>query len=98
MKEDIKKVALEQKSLKNQKKSVHIVGERTMSTWDATLKHWSNRDWLRGMYAAYGVARGKKFSEIENMWEEENHPLNGYQYRIDKILDEYTIEVQVETE
>ena len=98
MKEDIKKVAADQKNCKNQRRTERLVGERTMTPWEATLKHWENRDWLRGMYAAYGVARGRTFSQIENQYEEENHPLKSYQYRIDKIHKEYTIQVPVEVE
>ena len=38
------------------------------------------------MYAAYGLMRGKSFSQTENKYPEEEHPLNNYKRDIDKIL------------
>ena len=96
MKEDIKKMVELQKFYKNQRKTDYIVGERKMSASDATYKHLTNREDLRVMYAAYGLARGKSFSQIENKYPEENHPLNAYQRTIDRILDGYKMKVEVE--
>lgn len=95
MKEDIKKMVELQKFYKNQRKTDYIVGERKMPASDATYKHLANREDLRMMYAAYGLARGKSFSEIENKYSEENHPLNAYQRTIDRILGEYKMKVEV---
>ena len=89
MKEDIKAKAELQKFYKNQRKTDKIVGERKMSAKDATYKHQTNREDLRIMYAAYGIARGKSFSQIENHYPEENHPLQKYQKSIDRILEGY---------
>jgi hypothetical protein len=96
MKEDIKTKVEEQKFLKNQRKTVKIVGERVIPAKDATYKHQTNREDLRIMYAAYGIARGKSFSQIENHYSEEEHPLQKYQKSIDRILEKYKMLVKVE--
>jgi hypothetical protein len=72
----IKGVAAEQQVLKNQRKTVKLVGKRTMSPSDATMKHFHNREHLRVLYAAYGILRGKNYSEIENHYPDDKHPLN----------------------
>ena len=92
MKEDIKTKAELQKFYKNQRKDVHIKGERKMPAKDAQYKHMCNREDLRVMYAAYGIARGRSFSQIENHYPEENHPLNKLQWRIDTITNSYQIQ------
>jgi hypothetical protein len=97
MKEDIKTKAEEQKFLKNQRKVVHIIGERKIPAKDATYKHMANREDLRIMYAAYGIARGKSFSQIENHFPEVDHPLQKYQKSIDRLLEKYKMFVNVET-
>ena len=96
MKADIKAKAEEQKFLKNQRKTVHIEGERKMSASDATYKHQTNREDLRLMYAAYGLARGKSLNDVERHYDEENHPLKQYQGSIDRILDKYSEIIEVE--
>ena len=95
MKADIKKLAEEQKFLKNQMKTVRIVGERKMDAKDAWAKHHYNRQDLRAMYAAYGIARGKKYSQIENHYPEENHPLHDLQRKIDRLSEPYKYLVEV---
>ena len=92
MKSDIKKMAEKQKFFKNQRKTEHLIGERKMPAWEATLNHQLNRQKLRLMYAAYGLLRGKLFSQIENHYPEENHPLKEYQSKIDKIIEKYSKE------
>lgn len=91
MKDGIKKAAEIQKFYKNQMKTVHIKGDRLMSAKEASWQHQLNRIRLRLMYAAYGVAKGKSFSQIENHYSEENHPLREYQYDIDKLLRQYIV-------
>jgi hypothetical protein len=59
MKEAIKTLAAEQKSLKPQRKTVHFKGERTVSPSDATWKHQSNRWDIRHMLYAYAKMRGR---------------------------------------
>lgn len=95
IKEDIKTKVEEQKFLKNQRKTVKLVGERKIPAKDATYKHQTNREDLRVMYAAYGLARGKSFSQTENHFPEENHPLQKYQRSIDRILEGYKVLVEV---
>jgi len=91
LKNDIKKLVEEQKILKNQRKTERLVGERTMDFRLAAYKHRSNREKLRLMYAAYGLMRGKKFSQIENHFPEENHPLIKYLDKISKIIETYNL-------
>ena len=97
MRADIKKIAEEQIFLKNQRKEVNIVGERKMSPKDATYKHQSNREDLRIMYAAFGLARGKSFSVTENHYPEENHPLQKFKATIDRISLKYKVVEKVPT-
>lgn len=94
IKADIKKMVELQKFYKNQRKTEKIVGERKMPAIEAGYKHKTNRDDLRIMYAAYGLAKGKKYSEIENHYPEENHPLKNYQRSIDRILEKYIMLVE----
>lgn len=98
MKADIKSMVEKQKFYKNQRKTENLVGERKFSPSDATYKHLCNREDLRVMYAAYGLARGKSFSDVENKYPEENHPLNQFQGTIDRYLKNYTEKVEVEVE
>ena len=88
-KDYIKTMAEEQKFLKNQRKTEHIVGDRKMPAWEASMKHQSNREKLRVLYAAYGVLRGKKYSEIECQHDDENHPLKEYDKAIERVLIEH---------
>jgi len=98
MKTDIKAMVELQKFYKNQRKTEKLVGERKLSPSDATYKHQTNRQDLRIMYAAYGLARGRSFSQIENKYPEEGHPLHAYQKSIDRITEKYKILVEVETQ
>ena len=44
------------------------------------------------MYAAYGLMRGKKFSQVENRWANNNndiHPLYGLASQINNVLNKY---------
>jgi hypothetical protein len=98
MKVDIKKMVELQKFYKNQRKTKNLVGERKIPTDEATWKHITNREDLRIMYGAYGLARGKSFSQIENNYPEDNHPLKYYEYTFRRILKGYEIKVKIETE
>ena len=88
-KDYIKTMAEEQRFLKNQRKTEKLVGNRKMPAWEATYKHQSNREKLRVLYAAYGVLRGKSYSEIESHYDEENHPLKEYDKAIERVLIEH---------
>lgn len=41
---------------------------------------------LRILYAAYGKMRGKSWSQIENAFPEEGHPLKDFEYFIDNTI------------
>lgn len=97
MKADIKKMVELQKFYKNQRRTEKLVGQRKMPAWEATYKHQTNREDLRVMYAAYGLARGKGFSVVENRYPEDGHPLHAYQGTIDRLMKKYTIKVEIET-
>jgi hypothetical protein len=60
-----------------------------MSPSDATYKHAQNREDLRVLYAAYGILKGKKYSEIENHYPDENHPLKEYDKSIERVLKQH---------
>lgn len=90
IKKEIKNLAEDQLYLKDQRKSIKIVGERKMEPWEAAMRHKVNREKLRVMYAAYGLMRGKTFNQIENFYPEENHPLNHFKREIDKIIASYS--------
>jgi DNA-binding MltR family transcriptional regulator len=89
---DIEKYAQLQKVLKNQRKTVHFKGERIMEPEEAQYQVYFNTIRLRIMYAAYGLMRGKMFSQIENHYPEENHPLNKYINKINEIIDSFNKE------
>jgi len=89
LKETIKKAVENQIFTKSQRKTVKLVGDRKMPAYEAQYKVVNNREDLRILYAAYGVMSGKKYSEIENHYPEENHPLNKYNDKIEKLLVEY---------
>jgi len=102
IKSDIKAKVEEQKFYKNQRKTVHKDCSRKegdpadIEPWVATMKHQENREYLRILYAVYGVARGKSYSYVENHYPEDEHPLHQYQWKIDQILKKYRYEVPVE--
>lgn len=89
LKQTIKNLSSDQTFLKDQRKTVKIVGERKVQPWEATMKHASNREKLRILFAAYGLMKGKTFNQIENHYPEETHPLKQYQSQIDKIILQY---------
>ena len=98
MKADIKKMVEEQISLRLQRKYKLPEGmERTVSQSEAQWKHRANRQKLRLMYAAYGIARGKSLQQIENNHKEDVHPLEEYMDIINDRIEKYKIEVPVET-
>jgi hypothetical protein len=65
LKAEIKTLSEKQRFFKNQRKTVHLVGERTLPSYEATWKHKANRWDLRQMYIAYGIMRGKTIEQIE---------------------------------
>ena len=89
LKQEIKKLAQEQISLKQQRKTVYLIGERTLPSWEASYRHFKNRHKLRIMYAAYGQMKGKTYSQIENHYSEDSHPLNEFKTEIESIIKKY---------
>ncbi len=65
LKQQIKVIAEQQKVLKNQRRTIHIQGERTMEPWKASINHFSNREKLRELYLIYGLLKGKSIEVID---------------------------------
>jgi len=93
LKNEIKQLSEDQLYLKDQRKSKNINGTRKLQPWEAEMLHKSNREKLRIMFAAYGLMRGKSFSQTESFYPEENHPLNQFKSQIDKIILSFTGEI-----
>ena len=94
LKADIAVCAALQRALKQQRKTVHLKGERLVDPSEASWRVYLDGMKLRIMYAAYGLMRGKKFSETENHYPEENHPLNKYINAINKCIEVHTKKVE----
>ena len=60
IKEEIKELAEKQVFLKSQRKTVKLVGERKMPSWEATYKAQLGKETLRHLNAAYRILRGKE--------------------------------------
>ena len=88
LKQAIKELVIEQKTLKPQRKE-SFIGNRTANQVQATYRVWANSYQLRLMYAAYGLLRGKPYSVTENKYPEESHPLKQFDRQINKIINEY---------
>ena len=100
MREEIAALEKVQKNTKEQRKTVNFHGERTMPAWKATMLVPGQREHLRIMYAAYGLLRGKKFSQIENNSKPAyngKHPLTLYLSAINKVLEKYGYGLPFET-
>lgn len=93
LKDKIKTLAEGQSALRNQRKEVHIVGERTMSAYSASNLHYKNRHELRLLYTTQGLLRGRTLEEIEPKNSPETIPLSYYQTHIDKLLAQYATTV-----
>lgn len=90
IKNEIKKLAENQKTLKNQRKTVHIKGERVMEPWKAAYLHVSNRHQLRLLYAAYHVLRGKDLNLFETLKQKDGkYPISFYSKQIEKLVEKY---------
>lgn len=55
-----------QREYKNNRKTVNLKGVRKYPVWEAQNLVRGTSEELRVMYAAYGLLRGRKFSEIES--------------------------------
>lgn len=75
IREAAKVLAAEQPVLKNQRKTVHIKGERIMDPWTATCKHSANRGKLNDLYAAQSFLIGRDLETVRKQhgdWHTEN--------------------------
>lgn len=92
-KAEIKVAAGYQTFLKNQRKTVKLIGNRKMSVSDAAWKHRSNRCKLAEMYVAYGVMRGKDLDEQikshVSKKEENSWMIDSVRKQVEKYLEEY---------
>ena len=94
LKLDIEASSALQRAMKNQRKTVHLKGERIIQPDEASMHVYLDGLKLRIMYAAYGLMRGKSFSQTENHYPEENHPLNKYKNAINKCIEVHTKHVE----
>lgn len=85
----IKELAESQKELRNQRKTVYLIGERVVEPWQAVEMHKHQRHELRLLYAAYGLMRGKSFYKTETSTET-IHPLEAFRNEIDSIVRKYS--------
>lgn len=65
LKNKIKELASEQYALKNQRKTVKIQGERTMTATEARLKHAQNRWNLRHLHVVQAILKGMPIEMAE---------------------------------
>ncbi len=89
LKADIKAMANEQKTLKQNRKTVHFKGERIMPASHATWKVQENKNQLRHMYLAYGKARGRDLETIDRNYEDCSMKM------VETLLQNYGIETPV---
>ena len=92
LKNEIKKLAESQKGLRNQRKTVHIQGERVMESWKATYLHSSNRHQLRLLYATYAILKGKTLEQFdaENPTKKDGkQSILNYRNEIEKLVEKY---------
>jgi hypothetical protein len=90
LKNDIKTLSNTQRELKNQMKTVNLIGERTMTPDVAQYKHWGNRRKLILMYAAYQILRGKEVIKPKTLGDDFGRWFFYTDQAIQKIVDEYS--------
>lgn len=102
LKQDIKTLADQQPELKNQRKTVHRVGEKILypypeGSWQHTKGlfqspislHENNRCNLRLLYATQQLLKGKTLEEIEPHNREATTPLSFYKKSLDDLVEKY---------
>lgn len=103
LQKEIAELEKKQKQFKENRKTVYFKGERLMEPWKAAMKVQETKFCLRILYAAYGLLRFKKFSQIESAfkpikdycylnWHGDlsgRHPLYKYIYNINGVLNDY---------
>ena len=93
LKNAIKALVEVQKSQKEHRKTDRFIGERVITSYEAQIRVPETRHQLRLMYAAYGLLRGKSYSQVESHYDESNHPLKEFDNAILKLMEEYNEEV-----
>ena len=63
---EIKRLSEEQIFLKNQRKTVKLIGERQVEPEVAAYKVFNNKETLRHLFEAYAILRGKDRIECKN--------------------------------
>ena len=88
---EIAELEKSQRITKQQRKTVHYKGERTMGPSEATYLSELNSEKLRIMYASYNLLRGKGFDVTEKGAKlvDGEHPLFMYLNQIDDCLSKY---------
>ena len=79
---EVKRLSEEQIFLKNQRKTVNLIGERIMEPDVASYKVFQNKEILRHLFVAYATLKGKELPKCVN--KEINKSL------VDKLVLEYT--------
>ena len=97
LKAKIKVAAEYQRFLKNQRKTVKLVGKREIDPSEATMKHGHNRLELRAMYMAYAIIRNKSNIElIDSKKFETNWDLYWFNKKVEHLVKEYYVEMEEE--
>lgn len=68
LKQEIKKLAAGQGSLKLQRKTITFKGNRELTPQEAVETHKCNRTVLRHLYFAYGLLKGKSKEEMYSFY------------------------------
>ncbi len=89
LKEEIRKMAEQQVTLKLQRKTVRLSVKRRIHPVDAANMHADNRFRLRHMYLAYGIIRGKTVEQIEST---SKAPYSYDARTVSKLVEKYTPE------
>lgn len=85
LKDEIKKLSIEQRYLKGQRKTVNLKGKRTVDPWEAVYRVQRNKLELRHMFIAYAKLRGKSLEKIEK---DSKTPFN--EHMVNKIIEKYS--------
>lgn len=84
LKNKIANLAQTQSDLKNQRKTVNLVGERIISPSEAQWKVELNKEKLREMYIVYGLSKGLEYSQIET-----NPKIPFTQEALEKLMEKW---------
>lgn len=77
-----------QRSLKNQRKTINLKGERTIDSSTATYNHRRNKKSLRDLYIVYAKVRGKDLQQTDkNVFED--YTEEGINSMVIKKLENY---------